>query len=151
MADYPNHPYSGMILDDLSWLIGRWTGMNGADLVEEVWSEPAGGAMLGMFRWIRDGASWFYEIITIAQEENTLVMRLKHFSPDLKGWEEKDAVTQFVLVAAGPQEAVFLQQAVENPPWLVYRRAAESLVCYFVRAGSLPPVEEWFVYTLQEL
>jgi hypothetical protein len=78
-------------------------------------------------------------------------MRIKHFSPDLKGWEEKDAATQLALVSAGPQEAVFLQRVVENPPWLVYRRAAESLVCYFVRGADLPPVEEWFVFTRQEL
>lgn len=78
-------------------------------------------------------------------------MRIKHFSPELKGWEEKDAATELVLVSAGEQEAIFLQRAVENPPRLVYRRAAGSLVCYFMRGSDLPPVEEWFVFTRQEL
>ena len=36
-------------LADMSWLTGHWTGTALGGFVEEIWSEPRGGAMMGMF------------------------------------------------------------------------------------------------------
>ena len=41
------------------------------------------------------------------EEEGTLVLRLKHFNADLTGWEEKDGMLIFRLVAAEPCAAYF--------------------------------------------
>jgi hypothetical protein len=42
-------------VDALGWMSGRWVGEHEADRIEEWWSEPYAGMMLGMFRWHRDG------------------------------------------------------------------------------------------------
>jgi len=84
---------------DMAWLAGRWTGEALGGISEEIWSAPRGGAMMGMYRLIRDGKPAFYELCTIVEENGSLVLRLKHFNPDLKGWEEKDKTVDLPLVA----------------------------------------------------
>jgi len=51
--------------------------------------------MLGMYRLVKDGKPVFYELVTISEEKGSLVIRLKHFNPDLTGWEEKDKSQSF--------------------------------------------------------
>ncbi len=84
---------------DMAWLAGAWTGPGLGGSSEEMWSAPRGGAMLGMYRLIKDDKPVFYELITIFEEQGSLVFRLKHFNPDLTGWEEKDKTVDFALVA----------------------------------------------------
>jgi hypothetical protein len=82
-------------LADMAWLAGRWTGDGLGGRTVETWSAPDAGVMLGTFRLIRDEKTVFYEILTLTETERGLAMRLKHFNPDLTGWEEKDKVIEF--------------------------------------------------------
>lgn len=53
-------------LDDLSFLTGSWRGTIGGDVViEEVWSAPRGGSMMGMFRIIAGDKTTLYEFLAI--------------------------------------------------------------------------------------
>ena len=63
--------------------------------------------MVGYFRFVKDNKVVFYEIVTIVETNGTLAMRLKHFHADLKGWEEKDDMQEFKLVAVEGQTAYF--------------------------------------------
>ena len=85
-------------IGEMAWLSGNWVGEAFGGLAEDVWSDPAGGAMMGMFRSVRAGEVGFYEFIIISEIENTLAIRLKHFNADLTGWEEKGEVQEFRLV-----------------------------------------------------
>ncbi|MGE0128387.1 MAG: DUF6265 family protein [Blastocatellales bacterium] len=84
---------------DIAWLAGAWTGVGLGGISEEMWSAPRGGAMLGTYRLIKDDKPVFYELITVVEEQGSLVFRLKHFNPDMTGWEEKDKTVDFPLVA----------------------------------------------------
>ncbi|HEX6737872.1 MAG TPA: DUF6265 family protein [Vicinamibacteria bacterium] len=86
-------------IDDISWLAGRWTGEALGGVSEEIWSAPRGGAMMGMYRLVREGKPVFYELCTIVEENGSLLLRLKHFNADLTGWEEKARTVDFPLVA----------------------------------------------------
>jgi hypothetical protein len=91
-------------LTDLAWLEGRWEGrgIDGAPATE-VYSRAAGGKMVGHFRQLKpDGSVLFYELITIGIENGKLTYALKHFNPDLTGWEERDTVVRFPLTAVAP-------------------------------------------------
>lgn len=85
-------------IDIMAWLEGHWVGEALGGVSEEYWSAPRAGVMLGMYRMVRDGAPSFYEILTIGEEDGTLVLRLKHFAPDLTGWEAKDETVDFRFV-----------------------------------------------------
>jgi hypothetical protein len=74
----------------VSWLAGRWKGEAFGGIVDEIWSQPAGGTMMGMFRLIDKGKVVFSEFEEIVEQEGLLVFKVKHFSPAFVGWEEKD-------------------------------------------------------------
>ena len=86
-------------LENISWIAGNWTGKAFGGVVEENWSMPNGDSMMASFRLVKDGKTVFYEIEIIRQLENSLVLQLKHFNNDLKGWETKDETVDFPLKA----------------------------------------------------
>ena len=77
-------------IHQIDWIAGHWKGEAFGGHVEEVWSKPAGGAMMGMFRLVQGDEVGFYELLTLLEEDGSLVFRLKHFNSDLTGWEEKN-------------------------------------------------------------
>lgn len=85
-------------IEEVRFLAGRWTGDGLGGRTEEIWSEPEAGVMLGTFRLLRDDKPVFYEFMTLSVTDRGLVMRLKHFNPDLTGWEEKNDVVEFRYV-----------------------------------------------------
>jgi hypothetical protein len=95
------------MLEQMAWLVGHWSGPAFGGVCEEVWSAPAGGAMMGMFRLVQGEATVFYEFLTLTQEQGTLSLQLKHFQPDLTGWEDKQDRVTFALVAMEPEAAHF--------------------------------------------
>lgn len=140
MAGQPDKPITASI-EDMSWLTGRWAGAHQADAIEETWSAPASGAMMGMFRAIRNGTPRFYELITLDGEDAGLVCRFKHFDRDLTSWEEKDAPLTLDLVELGPSGAVFLRRGARR--WMTYRReGAGRITVFFETEGETHDPEE---------
>ena len=92
---------------DFAWLEGRWQGEGLGGRVEEAWSAPDSGSVVGYFRLIKDGKPVFYEIITLFETEGSVEMRLKHVNPDMTGWEEKADFTTFKLVKHDETGAYF--------------------------------------------
>lgn len=94
-------------LADISWIQGHWRGEAFGGITEEIWTPPLGGSMMCAFKLVVDEEIRFYEIVTITEEENSLMLRLKHFHKDLKGWEEKDETVDFPLVKVTPEKMFF--------------------------------------------
>lgn len=103
----PDAPAPAATIDDVAWLAGSWAfeGLGGTG--DEMWTEPAGGSMLGLFRLLQDGKPAFYELGTLDEVDGSLVLRIKHFNPDMSGWEEKAETVDFPLVAMSPEELAF--------------------------------------------
>ena len=94
-------------IEDVAWIAGHWQGEAFGGITEEVWSPPMGDGMVASFRLVVEGKTSFYEIETITEENGSLILRLKHFGADLKGWEEKDEAIDFPLVKLEPHKAYF--------------------------------------------
>jgi hypothetical protein len=92
-------------LAELSWLVGRWQGEAFGGQVEETWFPPAGGAMVGVFRLVKDGEVQLYELYTLDGED--LTVRLKHFDAALVGWEERERVVEFPFRGAAARQITF--------------------------------------------
>jgi hypothetical protein len=86
-------------IEDMRWLTGHWKGEAFGGKTEELWAEPLAGSMSGMFRLASKGKIVFYELMVVSEHEGSLVFRLKHFNADVTGWEEKNEVQAFPLVA----------------------------------------------------
>lgn len=90
-------------IEDLGWLAGSWVGEGLGGRATEVYSAPAGGQIVGHFSLQgKDGSVSFYELMTIAAKGASLSYRIKHFNPEMTGWEAKDAMERFDLVATAP-------------------------------------------------
>jgi hypothetical protein len=97
--------------------------------------------MMGMYRLVRDGKPVFYEFQTLVEESGSLVLRLKHFNPDLTGWEEKLKTIDFPLLAVGERTMQFegMTFYVEGDAKLIVYLAIEE------KDGTVH--EETFSYT----
>ena len=88
----PDH--SAADLNDYSWLVGTWTGEGFGGTIEESWSAPVAGTMMGMFRHFTDDGPTFYEFMLLDETG----IRLKHFNPDIISWEEKEEFVHFKMI-----------------------------------------------------
>ena len=123
-----------------AWLAGDWTGQGLGGVSEEAWLLPAAGSLAGVYRGTRDGQVSFYELLMVVEAGGSLAFRLKHFAPDLRGWESPERAVQFPLVRAA-RSAVYFDG-------LTYRRTAEGLEAWvLVGLGDGGTRPERFLYT----
>ncbi|MCR9226707.1 MAG: DUF6265 family protein [Flavobacteriaceae bacterium] len=95
-------------LEDVSWIEGHWTGEAFGGIAEEIWSAPLGNSMMFVFRLVTDNKVSFYESGHIQQLEGSIILQLKHFDGNMRGWEEKDQTIDFKLVKLEPNK-VYLE------------------------------------------
>jgi hypothetical protein len=121
----------------LDWLAGTWTGEGiGGAQATEVYSPPGGGSVAGHFvQQDGEGGIEFFEIMQIAEVGGSLVYRLKHFSDELAGWEEKDKYVSFPLVA--------IEENAVHFNGLTLRREGDTLVSAVLVRQRDGTVEEY--------
>lgn len=122
------------------WLSGDWVGQGLGGVSEEAWLLPAAGSLAGVYRGSRGGQVTFYELMTVVEAGGSLSFRLKHFAPDLRGWESPERAVEFPLVRTARSALYF--------DGLTYRRTAEGIESWVViglgDGGTRP---ERFLYT----
>jgi hypothetical protein len=96
LGDKPSPPADLRIM---AWLTGSWLGEGLGGTSEEIWSEPRGGVMMGMYRSLKQNQPVFYEFLMFVEEKGSVVLKLKHFNPDFSAWEDKTGFVSFRLVA----------------------------------------------------
>lgn len=119
-------------ISEVEWIQGHWRGEAFGGITEEVWTPPLGGSMMCAFKLVVDGKVSFYEIVSLAEEGNSLIIRLKHFHGNLKGWEEKDKTVDFRLVKIANNRAYF--------DGMTFERAGSDALNVYVMIGK--PGEE---------
>jgi hypothetical protein len=138
-------PQPQATIDDVKWIAGHWRGDAFGGVAEEMWGRPEDGSMMGSYRLVKDGRVMFYEIQTIVERDESLVFRLKHFNPDLSGWEDRqaDAAVSFPLVKVAANEVYF--------DGLTFRKVDDVSLQVFLRIEQAEgkAVEEEFLYHRQ--
>ena len=85
-------------IKDVAWLAGNWSGTGMGGVSDETWGTPNNGVMVGTYRLVINNKPIFYEMMWMMEHEGSLILRLKHFSAELVGWEEKDKTVDFRFV-----------------------------------------------------
>ncbi|MFT5736184.1 MAG: hypothetical protein ACJAU2_001944 [Maribacter sp.] len=98
---------SNATISEIEWMTGHWKGEAFGGSTEEIWSPPAAASMVFIFRLIVENKIVFYEIGHIRELGSSLVFELKHFGPDLKGWEAKEEVQTFKFIIAKENRMYF--------------------------------------------
>jgi hypothetical protein len=84
-------PQKTATLADFSWLAGRWEGKLGPLTAEQEWMAPKNGTMQGFFRLTDNEKTIVIELFTLRETPTGIEFYFRHFSPELKPLEEKEA------------------------------------------------------------
>ena len=132
-------------LADLEFITGRWSGELDGGTTDEHWSAPSGDNMMGVFRYVKSGKAVFYEMLLIEMTASGPVLRLKHFTPGLIGWEEKDQVYSYPLVELAKNKAAF-ERPDKQTRMTFQRTSADSMVVVLERMKEGKMIPEEFKY-----
>jgi hypothetical protein len=100
-------------IDQMAWLRGCWIHVKPNGVVEELWTGPGGGVMLGLGRTARDGQLREYEFVRIVEADGSLA-----YVAEPSG----QARATFPLKSLTADEAVFEDPAHDFPQRVIYRR-----------------------------
>ncbi|MEO1086243.1 MAG: DUF6265 family protein [Acidobacteriota bacterium] len=112
----------GPSTDDFAWIVGSWGGDMGDGSIEETWMPPLNGTLIGMFRWSAADEIRLYEFMSIEDTDKGPVLFLRHFSPGLKAWEEKDSPMRYDLDAFDPDRFSFVNVTDGQTTRLTYTK-----------------------------
>ena len=118
-------------IDDLAWMSGHWSSTKDGTVMEEIWSAPGGGMMLGMHRDTK-GAKASFEFLRIA----TTNVGIVYFARP--GGRPP---TPFTLIESGRQRAVFANPQHDFPKRIIYWLEGGKL-CARVE-GDGDSAEQW--------
>jgi hypothetical protein len=105
-------------LDDLTFMTGSWSGRSGSVEMEEIWTLPKGGVMLGLHRDVEPGARTFFEFLRIEDRDGRIVYIA---SPRGGG------TTEFPLVKIEEGVVIFENLEHDYPQRIIYRREGGGL------------------------
>jgi hypothetical protein len=129
-------------LDDVSWLVGSWSGEAFGSRFEESWNPPSAGSMIGFFKLLSEDQVAFYELLLLVEEEDSLSLKVKHFNADFTAWEEKGDYVTFRFIKAE-------ENAVHFSGISFYRIDDNALHAYLVLHSDGNVREEKLVYKRQ--
>ncbi|HEX6046032.1 MAG TPA: DUF6265 family protein [Pyrinomonadaceae bacterium] len=114
---------------DVSWIAGDWqTPSGGRSQMEEHWTKPAGGSMMGMSRTVAGDKTVEFEYLRIEQRADGVyyVAHPKARCPS----------TDFKLTRASATEAVFENPQHDFPKRIIYRKTAGDSLTASIDAGE---------------
>jgi hypothetical protein len=121
-----SRPPARAALSDIAWLAHSWT-IDGAVAIEEHWTAPKGGAMLGMSRTVKGDQMVAFEYLRIVERSGGLVYIAQ---PNGR------PPTEFVLTSLSGQTAVFENPAHDFPKVIQYTLRANGLLEARVSDGA---------------
>lgn len=111
-------PAGGASADTFDWLGGQWCGQLGEAQIEESWTSPAGGNLLGMSRTLAGGEMQSFEYMRIETSEG---------KPQFVAQPGGAPPTAFPLSAQDAQSATFHNPGHDFPQAVRYWREGDQL------------------------
>lgn len=102
---------------DVAWLAGAWNGTKGTSSIDERWSPPKGGAMLGVSRTVKGDKMTAFEFLRIIERDGGLIYIAQ---PGGR------LPTEFVLTESSTNRAVFVNPRHDYPQRIVYEHSKEG-------------------------
>ncbi len=121
----------------LAWLEGVWTSTNGETIIEERWTPPAGGALLGTNRTLRGERMVAFEFLRIVAREGAV-----YFIAQPGG----RAPTEFRMTGGNATSVVFENPQHDHPKVIRYRRSGDTLTAEVEGEVDGRKVQERFTF-----
>jgi hypothetical protein len=115
-------------ISDLAWMAGDWqTAPGGRVQIEEHWTVPAGGTMLGMGRTVAGDRTVEFEFLRLEQRADGIF-----YVASPKG---RCPATDFKLTRISGHEVVFENPAHDFPKRITYRKNSDGTLTATVDGG----------------
>ena len=123
-------------VERLGWLEGRWVGEKDGVSMEELWTAPRGGALLGLHSDVKAGRLVSWEFLRIADSGEGLT----YFASPRSA-----TPTPFRLVEIGERRAVFENRQHDFPQRILYWLDAQGALHARIEGpqGGQTVSEEW--------
>src|SRR6476469_7273827 len=129
IAGAPSTQSSPHSISELSWMGGDWqTPAGGRVQIEEHWTQPAGGSMMGMSRTVGGDKTIEFEYLRIEQRDDGIYY-VAHPKARCPG-------TDFKLTRVSSSEAVFENPQHDFPKRIIYRKTADDALTASIDAGE---------------
>ena len=107
-------------ITDLAWLTGDWqTAPGGRRQVDEHWTVPFGGVMMGVSRTVSGGKMTEFEYLRIVERADG-IFYIAHPNARTPG-------TEFKLTKVTPDQAIFENPQHDFPKRIIYKKTAEGI------------------------
>lgn len=114
---------------DLAWMSGSWrTVPGGRAQIEEHWTAPAGGSMLGMSRTVAGDRTVEFEYLRLEQRSGD-IFYIAHPKARYPG-------TEFKLTRLAGREAVFENPTHDFPKRIIYRKGDDGSLTATIDGGE---------------
>lgn len=113
-------------MSDLAFMAGSWAADRNGVLMEEHWTQPAGGMMLGMHRDVKPDGSAFFEVLRIEVRNEELVY--------LASPRGKPAVA-FVYTGGNEKKATFENLQHDYPKRIHYELNDQGMLIASIDGG----------------
>ena len=114
-------------ISQVAWIAGDWTGQQGQVTFEERWTDPAGGAMLGVARTLKSNRMVAFEFLRIIERDGGLLYIAQ---PNGR------PPTEFRLTKIAAEEATFENPAHDFPKVIRYAKREGELQAEISDGGS---------------
>lgn len=128
-------PASEADLAGLSWLAGSWSGKQGGVTMEEHWTVPRGGMMLGLHRDVGESGKAFFEYLRIESTPDGIFY--------LASPAGRSPATPFRLVTLEGRHVVFENPEHDFPKRIIYWMEESADVLYARVEGDDGKSQEW--------
>ena len=116
-------------ISELAWISGDWqSAPGGRAAIEEHWTQPSGGSMMGMSRTVVGEKTAEFEYLRIEQRSDG-IFYVAHPKARCPG-------TDFKLTRATATEAVFENPEHDFPKRIIYRKTADDSLTASIDAGE---------------
>ena len=123
-------------LNDLAWIAGSWTGSTGGVEMEEHWTAPKGGSMIGIHRDVAKGRTISFEFLRIEQQKDQIVY--------LSMPNGRSPATPFPLKEVSGTRVVFENPTHDFPQRIIYWKDGNDLRARIEGTmNGKPGSEEW--------
>jgi hypothetical protein len=107
-------------LEQLAWMAGHWAGEQGGVQMEEVWTAPGGGMMIGLHRDVRAGKPAFFEYLRIEETDDGIFYVASPMG--------RTPGTRFRLVSVEAGKVRFENPEHDFPQRIIYWKDGDTLV-----------------------
>ena len=123
---------------DVAWLRGCWQMTMGDRVIEEQWTAPAGGVMLGVGRTVRGGSLVEYEFVVLRQASGRL---------EYEAHPSGQSPASFLSRDIDPTRVVFENPAHDFPQRIGYERnGSDALLAWIEGTTGGQPRRREFPY-----